>query len=347
MMDQISHFFAQFAFAQMVIAILLLLPLLANSQQVRLYCSLVVCASLYLLPNIFGSFTLDNLFAWLIFIAGNLLPGVFYLVCVSLFREQVKLKSWQFSLATTPAIILLVAQMVQINLNLESDSAILYPSKVFVLILDLGLACYALFVAIKSWRNDLVADRRIVRGGVISIAATYIILVILLGQVVQVNWSWLNPLEMALLALLMTGLNFYMFRVKPDSLFAKPVNTEVNEALPVEDAALQSLKQTMLDESLYKQEGLTISQLSKSIGIAEHKLRVLINTELGYRNFNDFLNYYRIQYVSEKLLTNEHKTTPILSLAMEAGFRSLSSFNRAFKMTHNATPSEYRKNQSA
>jgi AraC-like DNA-binding protein len=103
----------------------------------------------------------------------------------------------------------------------------------------------------------------------------------------------------------------------------------------------------MTEASLYKQEGLTISELAKALGFAEHKLRSLINVELGYRNFNDFLNYYRILDVSEKLLMDEHKSTPILTLAMDAGFRSLSSFNKVFKMTHNATPTEYRKNHSA
>lgn len=349
-MDLISHFFAQFTFSQMVIAILLLLPILASSQQVRLYCVLITCASLYLLPSIFGSFEFNNPLAWLIFIAGNLLPGVFYLVCVSLFSEQVKLKSWQFSLAAAPAIILLVAQIAKINLGLESDSIMLYPSKIFVLILDLSLACYALWVTVKSGRNDLVADRRIIRCGVISIAAAYIILVIFFGQVLSVDWPWLNPLEMMLLAFLMTGINFYIFTAKTDSLFAKTVKLQLLEQSPEklsqEHIALQKLTQQMTEAHLYKQEGLTITQLAKSLGFAEHRLRTLINVELGYRNFNDFLNYYRILDISEKLLMVEHKSTPILTLAMDAGFRSLSSFNKVFKMTHNATPTEYRKNQS-
>ena len=83
--------------------------------------------------------------------------------------------------------------------------------------------------------------------------------------------------------------------------------------------------------------------LAKHLGIHEYKLRNLINGELNYRNFNDFLNHYRIQEVTHNLITEEFSSTPVLTLALESGFRSLSSFNKAFKSTHGITPTEYRK----
>jgi len=64
---------------------------------------------------------------------------------------------------------------------------------------------------------------------------------------------------------------------------------------------------------------------------------------LNYRNFNDFLNFYRIKEVSEKLIEADYIQTPVLTLALESGFRSLSSFNKVFKETHQITPTQYRK----
>ena len=99
----------------------------------------------------------------------------------------------------------------------------------------------------------------------------------------------------------------------------------------------------MEEEKLYQTDGITISSFAKHLSIHEYKLRQLINGEMNYRNFNDFLNFYRIKEVSEKLVQAEYIQTPVLTLALDSGFRSLSSFNKAFKETHNLTPTQYRK----
>lgn len=70
------------------------------------------------------------------------------------------------------------------------------------------------------------------------------------------------------------------------------------------------------------------------------RLREVINKELGHRNFNQFMNQYRIDEVSRRI--QEEKNLPILSIALDVGFRSLSSFNVAFKQTHDMTPSDFR-----
>ena len=99
----------------------------------------------------------------------------------------------------------------------------------------------------------------------------------------------------------------------------------------------------MENDKLYQQEGLTIAGFAQHLSIHEYKLRNLINGELNYRNFNDFLNFYRIREVTENLSQPESSNTPVLTLALESGFRSLSSFNKAFKATHGITPTEFRK----
>ena len=68
-------------------------------------------------------------------------------------------------------------------------------------------------------------------------------------------------------------------------------------------------------------------------------LRTLINQELGYRNFNDFLHHYRLQEASARLVGED---LPILTIALECGYGSIGPFNRAFKQRMGMTPSEYR-----
>lgn len=69
------------------------------------------------------------------------------------------------------------------------------------------------------------------------------------------------------------------------------------------------------------------------------QLRESINQHLGYRNFNDFLNHYRIDEAAQRLLRQD---LPILSIALDAGYGSIGPFNRAFKQLKGFTPSEYR-----
>ena len=95
----------------------------------------------------------------------------------------------------------------------------------------------------------------------------------------------------------------------------------------------------MVEERLYRREGLTLAALAQALGIGEAALRAQINQELGYRNFNDFLHHYRLQEASARLAK---EALPILTIALECGYGSIGPFNRAFKQRMGMTPSEYR-----
>ncbi|MEM8726174.1 MAG: helix-turn-helix domain-containing protein, partial [Pseudomonadota bacterium] len=75
----------------------------------------------------------------------------------------------------------------------------------------------------------------------------------------------------------------------------------------------------------------------------EHRLRALINRRLGYRNFSAFLNRHRIAEAREKLSDREAVDLPVLTIAMDLGYNSLPTFNRAFRSETGTTPSEYRR----
>jgi AraC-like DNA-binding protein len=66
---------------------------------------------------------------------------------------------------------------------------------------------------------------------------------------------------------------------------------------------------------------------------------------LEYRNFNDFLNRYRIDDATARLRDPNSARTPVLTIAMDAGYRSMTTFNKAFKTRHSQTPVEFRQNQ--
>jgi AraC-like DNA-binding protein len=113
-----------------------------------------------------------------------------------------------------------------------------------------------------------------------------------------------------------------------------------------EDAGLlAALRRLMEHDKAYREEGLSIGSLAGKLGMPEHGLRRLINRRLGYRNFNAFLNFYRLDDVMSALADPSQEAVPILTIALDAGFQSLGPFNRAFKTRTGMTPSEYRRQQ--
>ncbi|WP_249172004.1 helix-turn-helix domain-containing protein [Erythrobacter sp. JK5] len=64
---------------------------------------------------------------------------------------------------------------------------------------------------------------------------------------------------------------------------------------------------------------------------------------MGYRNFSVFLNRHRIAEARKKLASREDVDLPVLTIAMDLGYNSLPTFNRAFRAETGTTPSEFRR----
>ncbi len=85
---------------------------------------------------------------------------------------------------------------------------------------------------------------------------------------------------------------------------------------------------------------ISLSDMAKALGYAENYLSHKITSFFGM-NFPTLLACFRIEHAKRRL--RESRAT-ILEIAMECGFGSERSFDRAFKKITNQTPSEYRKN---
>lgn len=98
--------------------------------------------------------------------------------------------------------------------------------------------------------------------------------------------------------------------------------------------------QELMKEGFYRRENLTLKDLAKEMCLPEYRVRAVINKELKYRNFNEFINEYRISEAAERLITEPE--TPISNIALDVGYRTLSSFNRAFRKEKETTPTAFR-----
>lgn len=95
----------------------------------------------------------------------------------------------------------------------------------------------------------------------------------------------------------------------------------------------------------YLDPELTLSSLAKDLNISRSNLSQLINDGIG-ENFYDFVNKYRVEEVKRLMTDPEVKNFNMLGLALEAGFKSKSTFNLIFKRFTGLTPTEYKKNIS-
>ena len=88
---------------------------------------------------------------------------------------------------------------------------------------------------------------------------------------------------------------------------------------------------------MYEEPELSLTDLAKKLRTNPSLLSKAINKGFSM-NFNDFVNYYRVEAVIEKLRNGEHKTQTILSIAYDCGFNSKATFNRAFKKAKGSSP---------
>lgn len=205
------------------------------------------------------------------------------------------------------------------------------------------------FVVIDAFlglSDDLVARRRRLRMRIIAAGGVYMALLTLLEfppLAIKDNGLF-SSVNAALHFAATTVIAVYRlagFRSEQQSKPAEPTRQmDAPEVQSESDEALQ-LKSKMA-AGLYAINGLSISQLAVELGMPVYQLRQLINVELGFDNFSQFVNSYRIPAVCARLADAKHNDKPVLTLALEAGFNSIAPFNRAFKQSVGMTPSQYR-----
>lgn len=91
----------------------------------------------------------------------------------------------------------------------------------------------------------------------------------------------------------------------------------------------------------YLNPDFRIAQMAYELNVNVVYLAKAIRYKKGM-NFNTLINYYRIERVKKLIEDNASKYT-IEYIYLSSGFKSQSSFNRAFKLCMDITPSEYYK----
>ncbi|HMV44521.1 MAG TPA: helix-turn-helix domain-containing protein [Leptospiraceae bacterium] len=178
----------------------------------------------------------------------------------------------------------------------------------------------------------------------------WIILNVPIAGVLFISIGFLNQIDsiykLGVCILTITIILIYVFNTKYPRFFISLQNdikqkkyettllTEVNV-----DVVCKRLDELMEENKIYRDEELRLNSLAEELSLTPHQLSRILN-ETYKKNFNEFINGYRIKEAEQILLSDPKRS--ILSIAYEVGFNSKGTFNSHFLKITGLRPSEYR-----
>lgn len=278
-------------------------------------------------------------------LARNLSPGLFMLLCFTLFTDRRRFPRW-----------LLV--LLAIQLGLEEPGRTLIPAvwryahlatQTVPALFQTLFASFALYWTVADWRADLIESRRRARVLTLVVVGLLTIVSSLLTRVLISPDSPANyVVHVALTAVDLVVVVSILFQLTNgdvgsylafERIVSRPTRTTAEADL---GPALARLTQLLETEQVCQREGLTLKGLSDMVGLPEYRLRKLIHEQLGYRNFNALLHDYRIREACRQLSDPALRRTPILTIALSVGYASVNTFSRGFREVMGMTPSAWR-----
>ncbi|MEQ8406825.1 MAG: helix-turn-helix transcriptional regulator [Gammaproteobacteria bacterium] len=309
---------------------------------------------------------LDNAMARLLYAISLLTPIVLYAIARYLFIDEARMKPVDWVLL---AYFIMfregIGGLIYNRATVTSD-VVLITAYIIPLAILIYFSVMAALYTMQGYRADLLENRRTLRVYFVISTLVFIIPRLLsglfvYGRMLLEDMSFVPVTLPGLVSAIYIFLIFLAFNLlifhKHADLFAlftgstwagQPKKSSlpstaatVTEKQATEPAAplASGIIAVMEQQRLYAQHGFTIANLAQTLEVSEQKLRRSINSEMQFRNFNQFLNHYRLAEASKLLKQSD---APVSTIAYEVGYSTLSSFNSLFKSQFGMTPTEYR-----
>lgn len=286
------------------------------------------------------------------------IPAVIWLISFYLFSDDERVHPGTWALIVGYFLVRSVARL-DVFTPYRDNGAIFFSTLAIPQFIMLGFSIHALYLSFRGYFSDLIEIRRTFR--VLFVACVSVLVTLVLGNGVYSTLGALLFPDLALssavipgyvvssyLFVLMLAFSLYSFQLR-DGLHSLIGDAATGihsiaqfNRLKTETADLALMNKllgAMQMQKPYREAGCTITGLSVQLGVPEHRLRRVINQNLAYRNFNQFLNHYRVDEAAQQLVKTD---ASVSNIALEVGFASLSAFNKAFKDRYGMTPTTYR-----
>lgn len=263
-----------------------------------------------------------------------------WIFALSLFNENFKLRWFHLCGGLIYCLPMIIIRLYQFGVITE------YP-QLFVNIAEISsvvLMVHLIYATLRGRKDDLLERRRRARLYFIlilfcvAVTATFIDPKIFTPHIIPYETIYIASIWPAII-----WTSYWLLGGNKNAVAFGNQASEVSGLTKRDKELLAKLKTIMISEKAFKDSNLTIVTLASKMAITQHRLRALINQTLGYQNFNSFVNSYRISAIKNVLSDSDKSHLPILTIALDYGFNSLSPFNRAFRESENMTPSEYRR----
>lgn len=346
----------------LAISLLVLLSKRRHQMSQRLLLFLTLCISISLLPTLLGHLDLPARHNWLLFLPADLSLAVFPLLYIYVSTLCAKplgtLRSWAEH-GVLPALAWLYQVLVWLLMQLsDQDRLELAKSLSFDTVmawLPYVIAASALYYSYRAYRlvnkgvnmprgKQFLLNRWLwVLTFLLLLGALLDVSSLLLGQYYG-YWRG-SPVDDWLGFSFRMGVKaYYALLIYGVSLVGYSLHRQV-AALPRpadkhQVALLPRLQQLMEVEQLYLNPDLSLSTLASALQTNGRLLSALINQELQV-SYADYVNQYRVAAFKKRLASQDAKRFTLLALARESGFRSKTTFYRAFQKFEGQSPQAY------
>ncbi len=119
------------------------------------------------------------------------------------------------------------------------------------------------------------------------------------------------------------------------------VPQEYKEPITADNLYFQKLELLCKDQHIYTDSTLNREKVAEKLGISAGYVSQIVNTITG-DNFAHYINQYRVEAVKEMISDSEYESYTLLTMGLESGFTSKTTFYKAFKKVTGQTPNEYK-----
>ena len=116
---------------------------------------------------------------------------------------------------------------------------------------------------------------------------------------------------------------------------------EYRESITADNLYFQKLELLCKEQHIYTDSTLNREKVAERLSISAGYVSQIVNTITG-DNFANYINQYRVEAVKKMISNSEYENYNLLTMGLESGFTSKTTFYKSFKKVTGQTPNEYK-----